>query len=115
MPHYYLEGLNCEWELIRETPNSSKFIAMNDDTKCAIDIHYTSSKSVTVNLMIEANEDKLNKDFLNPLMDDIGKISLKHCDYAVIDYSMGACSRIHDGNYSIDKKHREILKRDFHS
>ena len=115
MPHYYLEGLNCEWAVIRETPNSSKLTAIVEGTKCAIDIHFTSSKSVTVNIMIEGSENKISKGFLNPIMEDIERIALKHNDYAVIDYSMGACECIHDGNYSIDEKYRKILKRDFHS
>lgn len=115
MTHYYLEGLNCDWELIRETPSSSKFVAINENQKCAVDIHYTSSKAVTINLMIEGKDDDIDKSFLNPLMEDIERIVLKHNDYAVIDYSIGSCNRIYDGNYSIDEKYREIIKRDFHS
>jgi hypothetical protein len=110
MPHYYLEGLNCKWKLIRETPSSSKFVATNDNHKCAIDIHYTSSKSVTVNLMVEGSDAEISKGFLNPLMEDIERIALNHNDYAVIDYTFGACHKISDGNYAIDKKRREIFK-----
>ena len=115
MPHHYLEGLNGEWKVIRETPSSTKFICINEGKRCAVDIHYTSSKLVTVNLMIEGTDEDLSKNFLNPLMDDLEHIILKHADYAVIDYTLGACSSISEGNYSVSEKYRSVIKRKFHS
>lgn len=116
MVHYYFEGLNCNWRLVRETPSSSKLVATTEEgKKLYVDIHFTSSASVTVNILLEGAEDELNKGFLNPIMEDIERIALKHGNYGVIDYTMGASSRVFDGNYSIDKKLREIMNKDFRS
>jgi hypothetical protein len=111
-----LEGLNCKWTVIRETPSSSKFVAISEENnKLFIDIHFTSSVSITVNILLEGSEDYLDKGFLTPVMEDIEKIALKHGNYAVIDYTMGASARVFDGNYSIDNKLREIMEKDFRS
>ncbi|MCK4539838.1 hypothetical protein KAU09_01650 [Candidatus Parcubacteria bacterium] len=116
MTHYYLEGLNCNWTIVRETPSSSKLIAISEENKkLYIDIHFTSSASVTVNILLEGSEDELSKGFLNPVMEDIERIVLKHGNYGVIDYTMGASSKVFDGNYSINKKMREIMNKDFRS
>jgi len=116
MAHYYLEGLNCNWKIVRETPSSSKFIAVSEkEKKFYIDIHFTSSASVTVNILLEGSEGELSKGLLNPVMEDIERIALKHNSYGVIDYTMGASSKVIDGNYSIDKKMREIMNKSFRS
>ena len=109
MSHYYLEKRNCYWTIVRETPSSSKLVAVSEEKKkFYIDIHFTSSVSVTVNILLEGSKDELcNKMFLNPIMEDIEQIVLKHGNYRVIDYTMGASSRVFNGNYSINK-----LKRD---
>jgi hypothetical protein len=114
MAHYYLEGLNCNWTLVRETPSSSKFVTVSEENKkFYIDIHFTNSASVTVNILLEGTEGELSKGLLNPIMEDIEKIALKHNNYGVIDYTMGASKKVIDGNYSIDKKMREIMNNSF--
>ena len=41
----------------------------------------------------------------------LAKIALKKGDYAVIDYTLAIAPDIHEGNYSIDKKWREIMEK----
>lgn len=109
MPHYYTEGLNCKWDIIRETPSSQKFRVESEDGDFAIDIHYTPSKVLTVNIVFEG--EGVSKSILTPLMEDIEKFALTRCDYAVIDYTLAETKKLHDGNYSIDEKRREIFRK----
>ena len=108
MPHYYLEGLENSWRLVRETPHSQRFTvttAEPETYRIDVDIHYTPSKVLTVTLVCVAED--IGKSVLTPLMDDIAKIALRRADYAVIDYSLSFTDRISDGNFAVDKKARE--------
>ena len=109
MPHYYLEGFENEWQLVRETVSSQKFrVVTPDEKEFAIDIHYTSPKVLIVNVCFVGTEDDLSKSVLTPVFDEIGKIALKRGDYAVIDYTLVHTSKLIDGNFSIDEKDREF-------
>jgi len=111
MPHYHLEGLENTWTLVRETPSSQKLKAVTPDGKTlAVDIHYTSSKVLTVNICCVGSPDDFSKVAITPVMDDIAKLALRRSDYGVIDYSMCFTGDISDGNYSIDAKTREAYQ-----
>jgi hypothetical protein len=114
MPHYYLEGLNCEWSLVRESQTSSKFKVKLEAYIYHLDVHYTSSASVTVNIVAIGDDMAIDKCVITELMEDLENVVLKHGNYGVIDYSMSLCSQVFEGNYSIDPKRREIFNRDFH-
>ena len=112
MPHYYLEGLENEWNLIRETPSSQKYrVKTPDEYEMGIDVHYTISKILTVNICFVGSEKNLSKAILTPVMEDLSKIALKKADYAVIDYTLAHTENLFDGNYSIDKKTREVFQK----
>lgn len=111
MTHYHLEGLENAWTLVRETPSSQKFTAVTaDGKKLGVDIHFTPSKVLTVNLCCVGSPDDFSKVVLTPVMDDIAKLALRRADYGVIDYSMCFTEEISDGNYSIDDKTREAYQ-----
>lgn len=111
MPHYYLEGFENEFTLVRETPHSQMFkVKTPENRKLTIDIHYTMPKVLTVHLTLEGSKDDLKKSWMTPLFDEIARIALKRRDYAVIDYTIACASFVSDGNYSVDEKMREIMK-----
>ncbi|WP_076923644.1 hypothetical protein [Pseudoalteromonas sp. EB27] len=114
MPHYYLEGLNCEWSLVRESQTSSKFKVKLEECIYHLDVHYTSSASVTVNIVAIGDDVAIDKSVITELMEDLESVVLKHGNYGVIDYSMSVCPQVFEGNYSINQKKREIFNRDFH-
>lgn len=106
--HYHLQGLENTWTLVRETPSSQKFtVATPDGKELAIDIHYTPSKVLTVNICGVGTADDFSKVVLTPVMEDIAKLALRRADYGVIDYSMCFTGEISDGNYSIDPNTRK--------
>ncbi len=113
MTHYFLEGLEYSWRLIRETPNSARFeVNSPDDKQFAVDVHFTAPKILTASICMVGVEGDESKSIMTPLLDDLGKIALRRCDYAVIDYSLSWASRIFTGNFSIDpnarKSHKDI-------
>lgn len=109
MPHYFLEGLENQWALVRETPSSQKFkVRTEDGHELALDIHYTSSKVLTVNICFVGESSALSKAVLTPVMDDLSKIALRRTDYAVIDYTLGHTDRLFDGNFSIAEDLRKV-------
>lgn len=108
MAHYHLEGLENTWVLVRETPSSQKLkVETEDGKKLEVDIHYTPSKVLTVNICGVGSPDDFSKVVLTPVMEDIAKLALRRADYGVIDYSMCFTEEILDGNYSIDSKARK--------
>ncbi|MBL7129559.1 MAG: hypothetical protein ISS16_11325 [Ignavibacteria bacterium] len=110
MPHYYLEGFKNNWKIVRETSSSQKFrVKTPDDYEFAIDIHYTSPKVLTVNVVFVGNKNTLSKSILTPVFDELARIALKRSDYAVIDYTLAHADKLFDGNYSIDEKDRECF------
>lgn len=111
MPHYYLEGFENEWKLIRETESSQKFrVKTPEGHEFSIDIHYTSPKVLTVNVVFVGSEGTVSKSILNPVFNEIARIALKRSDYAVIDYTLAETKTLFDGNYSIDDEDRKIMK-----
>jgi hypothetical protein len=112
MPHYYLEeGFENNWKLIRETEASQKFrVTTPEKYEFAIDIHYTSPKVLTVNVVFVGDENTLSESILRPVFNELGRIALKRSDYAVIDYTLAHTKRLHDGNFSIDEKDRKFRK-----
>lgn len=110
MPHYYLQGLDNDWKLVRETPFGQHFrvaTAAPEKVRIDVDIHYTPSKVLTVTLVCVATD--LSKAALTPVLDDIGKIALRRADYAVIDYSLSFAAEIIEGNFTIEPKTRKIF------
>jgi hypothetical protein len=97
MPHFYLEGFENDWQLIRETPHSQKFrVKTPDSHELAIDIHYTMEK------VFKGNEDtEVSKHILNPVFDELARIARNRGDYTVIDYTLATSKNLADGNYSI--------------
>ena len=116
MSHFFLEGFENEWKLVRETPHSQKFMVKTPDAnEFAIDIHYTLEKVLTVNVVFKGDEDHLSKGILTPVFVELARIALKHGDYAVIDYTLAHSEDIFHGNFSIDekdRKHRGLQLRD---
>jgi hypothetical protein len=111
MPHYFLEGFENEWMLVRETTSSQKFnVKTSNGLQLAIDIHYTMPKVLTVNVSFSGAKNQISKSWMTPLFDEIGRIALMRDDYAVIDYTLVCGDQFSDGNFSIDKKDREIRK-----
>ena len=109
--HYFLEGLENNWRLIRETPHSQRFtVKTTEGQEAAVDVHYTPSKILTVAICCVGQEDNWDKSSLTPVMNDIAKIALRRSDYAVIDYSLSFTERISDGNFAVDPKTRESFK-----
>jgi hypothetical protein len=109
MPHYFLE-LKNEWTLVRETPSSQKLkVKTEDGRKLEVDIHYTMSRVLTVNIVYVSKKDDVSKSWLKPVMDEIATIALKKGDYAVIDYTMAVAPSVTDGNFAVDKKWRKIM------
>lgn len=112
MPHYFLEGLENQWDLIRETPSSQKFrVQTPDGYVMGIDVHYTIPKILTVNICFVGTEESSSKAILTPVMHDLSKISLKRSDYAVIDYTIAHTENLFDGNFLIDKELREGFQK----
>jgi hypothetical protein len=112
MPHYFLEGLENEWTLVRETSSSQKFkVKTPDGLELAIDVHYTMAKVLTVNIVYVGDKDDFSKSRMRPVMDELARIALKRTDYAVIDYTLAAASHLSDGNFSIDKKWRQTMAK----
>ena len=111
MPHYFLEGFENDWRLVRETPHSQRFMVTTDEGKRAsVDVHYTPSKILTVSICCIGQEEEWSKAQLTPIMNELSKIALRRSDYAVIDYSLSYAARIVDGNFSVDQQTREIFK-----
>ena len=112
MSHFYLEGFENKWQLVRETPYSQKFrVQTPDNREFTIDIHYTIEKVLTVNVVLKGLEDQISKDILTPVFDELARIALKRNDYAVIDYTLAISQDLDDGNYSIseeDRKYRTL-------
>jgi hypothetical protein len=112
MPHYFLEGFENEWTLVRETPSSQKFTAKTPDGKeLNVDVHYTMPKVLTVNIVFLGDKNALSKSWLTPVMDEIARIAMKRSDYAVIDYTLACATHVSDGNYSIDEKMRKVMNK----
>lgn len=63
---------------------------------------------LTVNIFASGKPGKISKGDLTPVMDEIGRIGLKHQDYAVIDYTLCEDGEMFDGNFSIDEADRRI-------
>jgi hypothetical protein len=109
MSHFYLEGLENKWQLVRETPYSQKFrVQTPDNREFAIDIHYTIEKVLTVNVVLKGLEDQSLKDILRPVFDDLTRIALKRNDYAVIDYTLAISQDLDNGHYSIPDEDRKF-------
>ncbi|MFZ6774600.1 hypothetical protein ACO0LB_18000 [Undibacterium sp. SXout7W] len=111
MPHHFLEGFENKWTLVRETSSSQKFrVKTPDDHTFALDIHYTIGKMLTVNVVFMGKKENLSKNIINPVLDELGRIAIKHRDYAVIDYTLACTDELFDGNFTIDEKDRLIRK-----
>lgn len=111
MPHYYLEGFENEWTLVRETPSSQMFkVKTPDDRQLILSIHYTMPKVLTVDMTFMGKKNELSKSWLTPVMDELARIALKRADYGVIDYTLSCASDTSDGNYSIDEKMRKAME-----
>lgn len=109
MSHFYLEGLENKWQLVRETPYSQKFrVQTPDNREFAIDIHYTIEKVLTVNVVLKGLEDQSLKDILRPVFEDLTRIALKRNDYAVIDYTLAISQDLDNGHYSIPDEDRKF-------
>jgi hypothetical protein len=107
MPHYHLQGLENNWDLVRETAGSQKFkVTTPEGRKFSIDIHYTMPKLLNVTAIFVGKESELSKSILTPVFDDVALIALKRADYAVIDYTLCHTDELHDGNFTIDEASR---------
>lgn len=112
MPHYFLEDWKNKWILVRETASSQKFkLETEDNRKFEIDVHYTLPRVLTVNIVYVSNVDDLSKSWLTQIMEDLAKIALIRGDYAVIDYTFALAPEVQEGNFTIDKKWREVMGR----
>ena len=109
MPHYHTEGFENNWTIVRETPNSQKWRVktVDEGVEIEVDIHYTSEKVLTVNLVVVGTS---SKGLLTSVMDEVGRLGLYRGDYAVIDYTLAETDKLNNGNYSIDDKDREFRK-----
>lgn len=103
MSHNHLEGLDNKWDLIRETQSSQIYdVTSPERVKFRINVNYTSGTNATAVIIQYGPENHLSKSTLNPIMDDLSKISLRHGQYQVIDYSLAFAKDVSDGNFSID-------------
>lgn len=109
MPHYHTEGFVNEWTLVPETLSSQKWrVKTPDGQRVEIDIHYTPSKILTANIVVEGSA---SKSMLTPVMEEIGRLGLYRDDYGVIDYTLAECERVSEGNFSVDdsdRTHRQL-------
>lgn len=111
MSHHFLEGFENKWTLVRETSGSQKFkVETSEGHTFALDIHYTTEKILTVNVVFVGGKDNLSKNILNSVFDELGRIAIKHGDYAVVDYTLACTDDLFDGNFAIDEKDRRIRK-----
>jgi len=112
MPHYFLQDWEHRWTLVRETASSQKLkLDTDDNRKFEIDVHYTLSRVLTVNIIYLSKVDDLSKSWLTPIMDDLARIALIRRDYAVIDYTLAIAPEAYEGHFTIDKKWRGIMSR----
>ena len=102
--YYFLEGLDYEWTLVRETPSSQKFIVEVDrkkELKATFDIHYTRPTIAYVSVCLIGNKLCFTDTLFHWLFFDLEKIIKRHGRYEVIDYSVVKSESVFDGNYGI--------------
>lgn len=114
MPHFHTEGFENAWTLVRETATSQKWrvVTAHRNLNLEVDIHYTPSKILTVNLVLEGDA---SKSVLSPVLDEIGRLALYRGDYAVIDYTLAETNQLSHGNYSVDEKDRKFRNLEVHT
>jgi hypothetical protein len=100
--NYFLGGLDYEWTLVRETPNSQKFIVEIDckkELKATFDIHYTRPTIAYVSVCLINNKRCVTDGLIHWLFLDLEKIIKRHDHYDVIDYSLVQSESVLNGNY----------------
>lgn len=109
MAHYFLEEMDFEWNLVRETSSSQVLRAPVPSGTVTASIHYTMPKLCFVLLIVEG--EKLTDGQIHSIFDDLSKIVNKRDYYAVIDYTLAYANDVHDGNYSVVDDIKKIFQK----
>ncbi len=103
--HYFLEGSEYSWDLVRETVSSQKFfvtIGGPMELKATCDIHYTKPTIAYVSICLIGKEDYFTDGVTHQLFQDLDNLISKHGSYRAIDYSLINGDRVFNGNYTMN-------------
>lgn len=105
MAHHLLEELEFQWALLRETPNSQKFLAVFCDfletveLQALVDVHYTRAKIANATICLIGEEGKFTKTVHHTVFRDLEKIIKRNGSYDVLDYNLVYGADLEFGNY----------------
>ena len=106
MSNYFLEDLDYQWRLVRETPHSQKFAVdimdAQRDVMAMFDIHYTRPDTVHVSVCFIGEKYCFTDGLQHWLFFDLEKIIKRNGPYKVIDYTLTFAPEVREGSFAIE-------------